>query len=304
MNDDGYIDEHLARRLVQAQFPELDPVRVERLGEGCDSVAFEVNRTWVFKFPKRADVERQLPIEAKLLRWLGLRGSPVPVPAFVFEGRPSEEFPRHFGGYAKLTGLPANRLDGPAADPEGLAPVLGRFLSWLHALPMDDALALGVPDERHDAVMMDVQKEALEEFPVLWRVTGDAPFDAWRAFFEDVRSVPRATASAFAVVHNDLAAEHVLMGERGARVTGVIDWSDAAIGDRAIDLAGIVHWGGAAFLNGVLAHYAGDVDEGLLARARFLAAGRGVLDVKFGLERGDRAYVEGGLRAIATAIGR
>ena len=302
MTDEIAIDADLARSVVRTQFPELDPLQIERLGEGCDSVAFEVNGTWVFRFPKRADVEQQLSVETKLLRWLRLGGSPIPVPAFGFDGRPSDEFPRHFGGYAKLKGIPANRLNPSGIAFERLAPELGRFLSWLHGLPADEVLAAGVADERGHDVIAEVRDEVLEEFPVLLRVIPDAPVDAWHAFFDGALSLPRPGPSAFALVHNDLAAEHVLVDDTGAHVTGVIDWSDAAIGDRALDFGGVHHWGGATFLNSVLAHYGGVVDNGLLDRARFFAAARGVLDVSFGLARDDRAYVENGVRAIRWAL--
>ena len=302
MKDETPLDDHLVARLVRTQFPELNPVRVERLGEGCDSVAFDVNGAWVFRFPKRADVERQLPIEARLLTSLNLRGSPIPVPTYWFHGKPSDEFPRHFGGYSKLPGLTANRLDRSRLDLRRLAPVLGRFLSWLHAFPLEEALAMGIADQRQDNVIAEVQEEVLEEFPVLSRGAPDAPLDEWRAFFQAAPFSARPALPAFAIVHNDLAAEHVLVHETGAHVTGVIDWSDVAVGDRAVDFGGIFHWGGAAFLSDVLANYAWPVDDALVTRARFFAASRGVLDVGFGLERGDRSYVEGGLRAIGMAI--
>jgi aminoglycoside phosphotransferase (APT) family kinase protein len=291
----------LAARVALSQFPELDPIRVELLGEGCDSVAFEVNGVWVFRFPKRTDVERQLLIETKLLRSLTVHGSPIPVPAFCFHGRPSGDFPYHFAGYSKLAGIAANRVDPSRLSLRRLAPALGRFLSWLHAFPAGDAMAMGVADQTGDDVIAEVQKEALEDFPVLSGVVPDAPLDAWRAFLQAGPLSPRPPASAFALVHNDLAAEHVLVDESAQRVTGVIDWSDVAIGDRAIDFAGIFHWGGAPFLNDVLANYDRPVDEHLATRARFFAAGRGVLDVQFGLERNDREYVDGGLRALRMA---
>jgi aminoglycoside phosphotransferase (APT) family kinase protein len=301
MSADIRVYQELASRLVHTQFPELDPIQVEPLGEGCDSVAFEVNGGWVFRFPKRPDVERQLLIETKLLRSLTVRGSPIPLPAYSFHGRPSAEFPLHFAGYSKLPGTTANRVDPAKPVHRRLAPALGRFLSWLHAFSATDAMAMGVPDQRGHDVVGDVQKEALEDFPVLARVAPDAPLDAWRAFL--LAAPMPAPVSAFSLVHNDLAAEHVLVDAPTQGVTGVIDWSDAAIGDRAIDFAGIFHWGGAPFLDDVLANYDRPIDAHLAARARFFAAGRGVLDVQFGLERNDREYVEGGLRALRLACG-
>ena len=166
----------------------------------------------------------------------------------------------------------------------------------------DEVLVAGVADERGHDVIAETRDEVLEEFPVLLRVIPDGPVDTWRAFFDGALSLPRPGPSAFALVHNDFAAEHVLVDGTGADVTGVIDWSDAAIGDRAIDFGGILHWGGDTFLRNVLAHYGGAVDDGLLARARFFAAARGVLDVSFGLARDDHAYVENGVRAIRWAL--
>ena len=301
MTGDISVDRDLAARLVRRQFPELDPVQAEPLGEGCDSVAFDVNGSWVFRFPKRPDVEQQLLIEAKLLRSLTVHGSPVPLPAFRFHGRPSDEFPLHFGGYSKLAGIAANRVDFSKIVHRRLAPALGRFLSWLHAFPAADAMAMGVADQRGDDVIGEVRQEALEDFPFLSRVAPDAPLDAWQAFLQAAPASALPPESAFSLVHNDLAAEHLLVDESAQRVTGVIDWSDVAIGDRAMDFAGIFHWGGAAFLKDVLANYDRPVDEHLATRARFFAAGRGVLDVQFGLERNDREYVEGGLRALRMA---
>ncbi len=54
-------------KIIEQTFPQLAPAYVRALGEGCDSVAFEVNGQWVFRFPKRADVEEQLFVEHRLL---------------------------------------------------------------------------------------------------------------------------------------------------------------------------------------------------------------------------------------------
>ena len=100
--------------ILQAQFPHLSPASVSDLGEGCDSSAFDVNARWVFRFPKRADVEQQLLLEMRVLPVLATH-SPLPLPAFCFHGQPSEAFPRQFGGYARLPGVPALGVD-PAID--------------------------------------------------------------------------------------------------------------------------------------------------------------------------------------------
>ncbi|MGE5836438.1 MAG: phosphotransferase [Acidobacteriota bacterium] len=300
MIDSATPDAARIARIIHSQFPALDPVRVRFLGEGYDSWAYEVNDVLVFRFPKRADVEKQLLTEARFLETLAASRPPVPVPDFQFHGIPNAEFPRHFGGYTKLPGRPAIETNPPATDLGHLAPSLGRFLSWLHAFPADEAIRLGVPDQRDDSVLQEARAEALEGLDVVRQVLPDAPLNEWRRFLETLPS--SATSASFAVVHNDLAAEHVLVDDSSQSVTGIIDWSDAAVGDRAIDFAGIYHWGGAEFLDNVLTNYDGAVDDGLQARAHYFAACRGVLDVVFGLARDRREYVSGGLHALAWAV--
>jgi len=295
------LDIALIARIIHAQFPALDPVRVRFLGEGCDSSAFEVNDVLVFRFPKRADVEEQLLTEERFLEALAASDPPVPIPVFQFHGLPTAEFPRHFGGYPKLPGRSAIDTDPRLSDPARLAPSLGRFLSWLHAFPADEAIRLGVPDQRDDSVLKEIRAEALEGLDVVRQVSPGAPVSRWRAFLEHPPS--SRTSPCFTVVHNDLAAEHVLVDSAFGSVTGIIDWSDVAVGDRAIDFAGMCHWGGAEFLERVLSKYDGTIDNGLRERATYVAACRGVLDVGFGVERNRPEYVNAGLRAIAMTIG-
>ncbi len=41
-----------------------------------------------------------------------------------------------------------------------------------------------------------------------------------------------------ALIHHDLAPEHILVTPDGTRIAGVIDWGDLALGDPALDFAG------------------------------------------------------------------
>ncbi|HEY0872301.1 MAG TPA: phosphotransferase [Vicinamibacterales bacterium] len=103
------LDTTAAAALIDAQFLELAPARVHLLGEGCDSVAFEVNGTWVFRFPKNADVARQLDFESRMLPMLAAHLS-TPIPEFRYRGAPSDIYPYAFAGYPKLPGKPALAL--------------------------------------------------------------------------------------------------------------------------------------------------------------------------------------------------
>ena len=289
------IDTDLRGGLIAEQFPDLAPVTLTYLGEGYDSTAFDVNGSWVFRFPKRADVEEQLLIEQRALPVLA-RHLPIPVPVPSRSGQPTTEFPSHFAGYPKLPGVPAIHIEAERFPYTAAARLLGRFLSALHAFSLSDAQQLGIPDQDIETMIEECRAEALEDLPLVRDVAPDAPHAAWYSWLSEG---PQATRpSSRVLVHNDLAAEHVLCDPETGIPTGVIDWSDMALGDPAADFAGIFHWGGEPFAKAVLAHYDGDVDEHCLARARFLAACRGVGDVRFGLDMKRREYITAGIRAL------
>lgn len=286
--------------IVRQQFPELPLSSVSYLGEGCDNWAFEVDGRWVFRFPKRADVERQLAVESRMLAALG-RASPIALPQFCFHGEPSAAFPYRFAGYPKLAGERAITLDARTMPVGSWAPALGSFLSWLHRFSVEDAMQLGVEQQDVTAALEDARGDALDDFDVLQSSATARTLDRWHAFFET--GPPRA-ASALppVVVHMDLAAEHVLYDPAARQITGVIDWTEIAIADRAIDLAGVFHWGGPSLVRDVLLSYEPAVDACVLERARFLAACRGVGDVAFGRKTGRPEYVDAGFRALRACL--
>jgi aminoglycoside phosphotransferase (APT) family kinase protein len=290
------LSEFETARLVEAQFPRLAPVAATYLGEGCDSVAFVINGRHVFRFPKKEDVEEQLLREVQVLRHLAPRLN-VAIPAYDHVGQPSPPFPRHFGGYPLIRGVPAIHVDLPAEAMRTVAATLGTALSGLHTWDVATARAHGVPSSDVDTVIDEVGAEALADFELVARQAPDAPLDRW---LQALHTRPPATCSTTVVVaHADLSAEHVLYDTSDGVVTGIIDWSEIAISDAAMDIAGLYHWGGQPFVDAVLGQYTGPrPDDALLERAKYLAACRGVADVRFGLERDRAEYVRGGIRAL------
>ena len=290
------MDGSLAAALIEAQFPALAPARVSTLGEGCDSIAFDVNGEWVFRFPKRDDVARQCEMEARILPALAEQ-LPVAVPRFRFHGQPSSKFARSFVGYGKLPGEPAICMNPGAVPMDRLVQPLAAFLAALHAFPIATAAAAGAPAQRVDEVIAGIQAEALGELERVRAVDPSAPVAAWRQFIEAGinASLPSGRA---ALVHNDLAAEHVLFDPTAQAITGVIDWSDAVISDPVVDVAGLLHWGGEPFARAVLDACDGEFTDSDFRVARYIAACRGAMDVAFGLDHGRREYVIAGLNAL------
>jgi len=286
-------------RILEAQFPELRRVTAAYLGEGYDSTVFEVNEGWVFRFPKRADVEDQLLVERRILPILS-QTSPLPLPAYRFFGQPSPEFPRSFVGYPRIPGTPGILFE-PDAYPH-LAAQLGRFFSWLHSFSVHEAARHGVPRRETASLIEEIREEALADFESVRKVAQDAPLAKWHAYLKNGIDDGTAGCRTPVLVHHDLAGEHVLVDTTEKKATGVIDWSDIAISDPAVDFAGMFHWGGARFVEQVLSAYMREADGDMLQRARFIAACRGTGDVVFGLKLKRPEYISAGLRALRLLI--
>ena len=86
-----------------------------------------------------------------------------------------------------------------------------------------------------------------------------------------------------AFCHNDLGAEHVLVDTETNTVTGVIDWTDAAIADPAYDLALIYRDLGAEVFGRTLDHYGCRFDAVDRERAAFYARCSLLEDLAYGL---------------------
>jgi aminoglycoside 2''-phosphotransferase len=300
MPEDAKLDAAQVTSILQSQFSDLAPARVVFLGEGCDSFAFEVNDDWVFRFPKRDDVARQLAIESRVLPVLAAR-SPLRLPVFSFHGRPSDAFPFPFAGYRKIPGVPAILIEERTMPVTRWAPATGRFLSWLHRFPVRDGEALGVPRRDVGALIEDVRTDALDDLDRVAEAMASAPLRQWREFFTAGCREPTATSTPV-LVHGDLAREHVLWDAVRQEVTGIIDWSEMAVCDRSVDFAAFFHWNGRSSIDAVLSAYDGPIDAGVLVRAQFLAACRGVADVAFGLDTGRQEYIDAGTRALSLCL--
>jgi aminoglycoside phosphotransferase (APT) family kinase protein len=96
------------------------------------------------------------------------------------------------------------------------------------------------------------------------------------------------------LVHGDLHARHVLVGE--GRVTGVIDWGDVCVADRAVDLSLVWSFLPPAARPAFFEVY-GPIDKAQELRARALALSLGSALALYGRAEGlaalERECVDG-----------
>ena len=282
--------------LVAEQLPFLAGLPVRYLTEGCDSWTYEIGDERILRLPRHASAERGLLMQAELLPRLAPR-IPLEIPVPDLVGRPSGIFPRHFTSYPKVPGV-----DGRSIVPvPGTAKILGRFLSDLHAYPID-ARPTSVPpaDEITPATPEAWRETALDGLADA-RAAAPGPWTAVEAVLDE--EPPPAYGGAPRLIHNDLDAEHILLDPESRQPRGIIDWADAAIGDPAVDFAGIARFGGEAILRHAVGAYRGPVDDGLRDRARYVGLCLAVDMVATGARRARPEWIEEEVRGIELLAG-
>ena len=281
------------RTLLTRHLPGYEVRSVAKLGEGLDNVAYEVNAELIVRASKEAVPDRRnesIRREVDLLAAVN-ELSPLPVPEPIFADTEAGVL-----SYFKIPGVPL--LDHAVTNPARLASDLGGFLGCLHRTPVQEMEKL----VRRDADPLTTWREEAERD--YWEIAEYLPMAARRLVEDFLGRVPPAEKRVVAFCHNDLGAEHVLVDVGGNTVTGIIDWTDAAIADPACDLALIYRDLGPEVFDLTLTHYAGRFDEADRERAVFYARCSLLEDVVYGLSKPDahHLYAEAGLARLARTF--
>jgi aminoglycoside phosphotransferase (APT) family kinase protein len=281
------------RDIVAGQLPDYRIDTVTLLGEGEDNLAYEVNGELIVRFAKEPDPESRAARvidEATLLAAVA-DISPLPVPEPCFRV-PEQGCLAYFA----LPGRPLIDLPAPqrSTHMRSIAAVLGRFLAALHTAPADRMADLvGTDDEPKELW--------LAEATATYETIADAVPRGHRAAVEAfLATTPPADRHGLVFSHNDLGIEHVLVEPVSGTVTGVLDWSDAAIVDPAYDFGLVYRDLGPAALDTALAEYrtAAHDMRAIRARAAFYARCSVLEDMVYGLEHGLHKYLDKSLTAL------
>ena len=248
-----------AARALRAHAPQLLHAELTELGQGLGNTAY-VAGGLVVRVAEGGDPER----EARLLDTLGPHLS-IAIPAPRFADPKTGVL-----AYELIAGRPLLGRRAPAAAGRRL----GRFLRELHAVEPATVTDL-IPTEDAD--------------PSEWLVDLSGPSD----LVDIVHASRPQRARQRVVAHADLGAEHIL--ERGGTLTGIIDWSDAAITDPALDFARVYRDFGPGVLEDAIEAYGGL--PAAMARIEFFARCAALEDLAFGIETGRPEYATNAQRS-------
>jgi len=252
--------------------------RVPVAVQGWDSEASVVDGRWLERVPRRTEVRPWLEAEARLMpRLAPLLPMKVPVPV-VIDADPWRV--RH----ELVPGEPVDRDRLDAADGRRV----GEFLRSLHDVPPATWSGTGIAADT-DRVR-EVEGMRTTVLPLL-------PADLTD---EGAALLDRCLAGIHHPVlrHGDLGPEHLLTTD--GRITGVIDWTDAALGDPALDLAWLVHRTPTECADALVAAYGPTQDE--LARSRDWNLLGPWWEVRYGLMGAGQEYVDSGLVGVVERL--
>jgi aminoglycoside phosphotransferase (APT) family kinase protein len=271
---------------IIGRLPGYRAESVTLLGSGADNLAYEVNGELIVRFSREPDPVRRaerIQRESDLLGYLASI-SPVAIPLPLVTAADAGCLV-----YRKLPGTIL--LDMPQTS-DAVAPLiaaqLADLLTVLHAVPINEVSRF--VDEDIDS-LEQWRDEAAE---LLGQVAANLPggfLNRIEAFFAEPLPTSRCTA---VLSHNDLGIEHVLVDPDAGAVTGVIDWSDAAIVDPAYDIGLLYRDLGPAVLQELLGRYrnANDDLDAIGRRAVFYARCSVLEDLDYGVRVSDPRYLD------------
>lgn len=258
---------------LREALPNVELADVRVIESGWDSRVCEVADRWIVRVARNESAAAGYEIEAQLLPRLAPT-LPLQIPVPVRVG----------SGWALTSRIGGAPVDAEAGRDHGAQ--LGIFLRTLHAFPVAEARALGVPEEQR---AFDIERFRTLVLPLLARGERRAAAQLLTEH-ERAESEPRLT-------HADLGPEHILVGE--GTITGVIDWTDTRIGDPAIDLAWPLHGAPTPFAGAAAETYG--VGAALARRALVYHALGPWHEVIHGL-RNDSSWVESGLAGVRARL--
>lgn len=289
----------LYEKLIAKSLPGV-PIRHLHVNtEGWQHIVFEVNREYVFRFPRSREHAKLLAVEARLLPELAAR-LPTKVPEPIVVGSLPGRRAWPFVAYRRIPGEPLDwdRLaDAPRAR---LARELSPVLRALARFPVAKALHLGVPGggpsrwkANHEAELGRFRTKGYPVFPKELREAVEAIF---RRYLEDGRNFRWRPV----LLHREVHAGHVLTAQ--GHVTGIIDWGYACVGDPARELAPWSAHFGSKELSVLAGGRRSADDETFFDRVVLYRTLIPVYHILGGLDIGDRRMVKSGLHYLRRAL--
>lgn len=252
---------------ITTAYPQFKIENIAFLGEGHDSTAFIVNHEFVFRFPKRMSISKELQVEMKLLPLLAQQLK-IAVPDFIYFGT-QQDTGFQFVGYRKILG---NELTKKLFWSLGsviqtkIVCSLADFLQAVHQFPLATAREAGVRFDDFKASFGEFWEEHQEKIlPQLDQINQQKLNMVFARYFENESNFHYTPS----LMHADLAPEHIFFDANKEDIAGIIDWGDMVIGDPDFDLMFLYKYYGVEFIKLLLKYYPHQNEARLMEKLHF-----------------------------------
>ncbi len=210
--------------LISSDFPKLTIKSFKLIDHGWDHVVAEVNRAYMFRFPRNKKVQFESEMKALDL----LRGRiTLAIPQIEFVGKAAS-----YMGYHKIPGTRfTNRLLGSltARERARLVRDLANFLFEIHsAMSVSEAKRIDLRDELprpfHDRIPIIIKKH-IENKKIIQFL--NETVTAFRKLGH--------THDRLVFLYNDLHNDNMAWNTKTKRLNGIFDFGDVAVGDIHLD---------------------------------------------------------------------
>jgi aminoglycoside phosphotransferase (APT) family kinase protein len=274
---DTQINEALVRCLLRDQHPDLAGLDLREVDGGWDNQMWRLGDDLAVRMPRTPRAPDLLRTERQWLPALA-PGLPLPVPAPVRAGEPSQRFPRTWNVVRWVPGVPADI--SPISRPEA-ADTLAGFLRALHR-----PAPAGAPVNPDRSTPLETLAPDFGDW--LTVITGSDLAAEARQVWEQAIAAP-AFGGPPVWLHGDLHPANVVLSN--GTLCGIIDFGEMCAGDPATDLS-------AAWLllpDGAAARFFdayASADDAAIQRARGWAVARAIGLIVIG-ENGEKGLPGG-----------
>ena len=274
-------------KIVRKIFPDNTDEKIQIFDDGWDYVAIVVNNETAFRFPRRENYTKTLPIEVNFLEQFASK-SPVNVPKLIY--KKDEETGISFVTYEFIPGVQFTKSISNNFSKEELLTIaqqLGSFLTTVHSFPIEKAKQLGIQQiDSFDSWQKRLTKIKKDVFPHIDENEQQWIITLFKNFLKTIAKVPIKSV----LTHSDIMPEHIIVDPEVHTLSGIIDFGDIEIGDPAYDFTFLARYG-QNFLNECYRSYGLPRDEMFEKRRQLYEDRLVVTNLEHSLELGNKERI-------------
>ena len=274
-------------KIVRKIFPDNTDEKIQIFDDGWDYVVIVVNNETAFRFPRKEDYAKTLPIEVNFLEQFASQ-SPVNVPKLIY--KKDKETGISFVAYEFIPGVQFTKSISNNFSKEELLTIaqqLGSFLTTVHSFPIEKAKQLGIQQiNSFDSWQKRLTKIKKEVFPHIDENKQQWIITLFKNFLKTIAKVPIKSV----LTHSDIMPEHIIVDPEVHTLSGIIDFGDILIADPAYDFTFLARYG-QDFLNEAYKNYRLPRDEAFEIRRQFYEDRLVVTNLEHSLELRDKGRI-------------